>query len=224
MVNSSAAESLVYLCVSTMHGVEIVEYPDSGKVGVGVADPTSPVGSVASASSGPRAARSITGRASLRRVRASSRLALSGGMPGRAGGVAPGSGRIRGGRQEPGVASGAGAERLHRRCARPQPCLGQPRPRRERPGARQPDSPRPRTRSSNPSSSSGESANFQFLARCDCDGETRFVALAYGKFESCSLQRRVYKLSVPGHVGQPTTGRATRAMASRRSHGEKVDG
>jgi hypothetical protein len=27
-----------------MHGVEIVEYPDSGKVGVGVADPTSPVG------------------------------------------------------------------------------------------------------------------------------------------------------------------------------------
>jgi uncharacterized cupin superfamily protein len=29
MVNSSAAEPLVYLCVSTMHGVEIVEYPDS---------------------------------------------------------------------------------------------------------------------------------------------------------------------------------------------------
>ena len=27
-----------------MHGVEIVEYPDSGKVGGGVADPTSPVG------------------------------------------------------------------------------------------------------------------------------------------------------------------------------------
>jgi uncharacterized cupin superfamily protein len=44
MVNSSAAEPLVYLCVSTMHGVEIVEYPDSGKVGAGVADPTSPVG------------------------------------------------------------------------------------------------------------------------------------------------------------------------------------
>jgi hypothetical protein len=39
-----AAEPLVYLCVATMHGVEIVEYPDSGKVGVGVADPTSPVG------------------------------------------------------------------------------------------------------------------------------------------------------------------------------------
>jgi hypothetical protein len=33
--------------------------------------------------------------------------------------------------------------------------------------------------------------------------------LAYWKFESISLQRRVYKLSVPGHVGQPTTGRAT---------------
>ena len=26
----------------------------------------------------------------------------------------------------------------------------------------------------------------------------------YQKFESISLQRRVYKLSVPGHVGQPT--------------------
>ena len=38
------AEPLVYLCVSTMHGAEIVEYPDSGKVGVGVADLTSPVG------------------------------------------------------------------------------------------------------------------------------------------------------------------------------------
>ena len=35
--------------------------------------------------------------------------------------------------------------------------------------ARQPASPRPRTRSSNPVPSSGESANFQFLARCDCD-------------------------------------------------------
>jgi uncharacterized cupin superfamily protein len=44
MVNSLAAEPLVYFCVSTMHGVEIVEYPDSGKVGVGVADPTNPVG------------------------------------------------------------------------------------------------------------------------------------------------------------------------------------
>jgi len=39
--------------------------------------------------------------------------------------------------------------------------------------------------------SSGESANFQFLARCDCDGETRFIALAYGKFESSSLQQTV---------------------------------
>ena len=37
------------------------------------------------------------------------------------------------------------------------------------------------------------------------------------RFESVPLQRRVYKLSVPGRVGQPTTGRATRAMASRRS-------
>jgi uncharacterized cupin superfamily protein len=44
MVNSSATDPLVYLCVSTMHGVEIVEYPDSGKVGAGVADPTSPAG------------------------------------------------------------------------------------------------------------------------------------------------------------------------------------
>jgi hypothetical protein len=47
------------------------------------------------------------------------------------------------------------------------------------------------TEGSNPFPSSGESANFQFLARCDCDGETRFIALAYGKFESSSLQRRV---------------------------------
>ena len=44
MVNSSATDPLVYLCVSTMHGVEIVEYPDSRKVGAGVADPTSPTG------------------------------------------------------------------------------------------------------------------------------------------------------------------------------------
>jgi hypothetical protein len=44
MVNSSATEPLVYLRVSTMHGVEIVEYPDSGKVGAGVADPISPAG------------------------------------------------------------------------------------------------------------------------------------------------------------------------------------
>jgi hypothetical protein len=44
MVNISTAEPLVYLCISTMRGAEIVEYPDSGKVGAGVADPTSPVG------------------------------------------------------------------------------------------------------------------------------------------------------------------------------------
>ena len=62
-----------------MHGVEIVEYPGSGKVGVGVADPTSPVGFRRSGLFRPEAARSITGRASLRRVRASSRLALVGG-------------------------------------------------------------------------------------------------------------------------------------------------
>ena len=42
-------------------------------------------------------------------------------------------------------------------------------------------------------------------------------ALRNRRFESVPLQRRVYKLSVPGRVGQPTTGRATRAMASRRS-------
>jgi hypothetical protein len=45
------------------------------------------------------------------------------------------------------------------------------------------------TGSSDPSPSSGESTNFQLLARCDCDGETRFIALAYGKFESSSLQQ-----------------------------------
>ena len=44
MVNVSAAEPLVYLCISTISGAEIVEYPDSGKVGARVADPTSPVG------------------------------------------------------------------------------------------------------------------------------------------------------------------------------------
>jgi hypothetical protein len=44
MVNVSTAEPLVYLCISTMRGAEIVEYPDSRKVGAGVADPTSPVG------------------------------------------------------------------------------------------------------------------------------------------------------------------------------------
>jgi hypothetical protein len=40
----STAEALVYLCISTMRGAEIVEDPDSGKIGTGVADPTSPVG------------------------------------------------------------------------------------------------------------------------------------------------------------------------------------
>ena len=44
MVNASASEPLVYLCISTMIGAEIVEYPDSGKIGTGVADPTSPTG------------------------------------------------------------------------------------------------------------------------------------------------------------------------------------
>jgi uncharacterized cupin superfamily protein len=44
MVNVSAAEPLVYLSISTMLGAEIVEYPDSGKIGARVADPTSPVG------------------------------------------------------------------------------------------------------------------------------------------------------------------------------------
>src|SRR6516164_2223914 len=44
MVNVSATEPLVYLCISTMLGAEIVEYPDSGKIGAGVADPTSPIG------------------------------------------------------------------------------------------------------------------------------------------------------------------------------------
>src|SRR5215831_18500448 len=41
---SRTAEPLVYLCISTMRRAEIVEYPDSGKVGAGVADPTNPVG------------------------------------------------------------------------------------------------------------------------------------------------------------------------------------
>ena len=51
---------------------------------------------------------------------------------------------------------------------------------------------------------------------------TAFVP-RYQKFESISLQRRVYKLSVPGHVGQPTTGRATLWRQGGRM-GEKVDG
>ena len=40
VVNVSAAEPLVYICISTMLGAEIVEYPNSGKVGDRVADPT----------------------------------------------------------------------------------------------------------------------------------------------------------------------------------------
>jgi uncharacterized cupin superfamily protein len=44
MINTSRDTPLVYLCVSTMRAVEAVEYPDSQKVGVGVADPTSPSG------------------------------------------------------------------------------------------------------------------------------------------------------------------------------------
>ena len=34
----------MYLCVSTRHAVEIVEYPDSKKIGANVTDPTSPSG------------------------------------------------------------------------------------------------------------------------------------------------------------------------------------
>ena len=45
MVNVSSSEPLVYLCISTMLGAEIVEYPDPGKIGAGVADPTTPTGS-----------------------------------------------------------------------------------------------------------------------------------------------------------------------------------
>jgi uncharacterized cupin superfamily protein len=37
MVNSSGTEPLVYLCVSTRHAVEIVEYPDSRKIGANFA-------------------------------------------------------------------------------------------------------------------------------------------------------------------------------------------
>ena len=44
MVNTSTAEPLVYLCISTMRGAEIVEYLDSGKLGASVTDPTSPIG------------------------------------------------------------------------------------------------------------------------------------------------------------------------------------
>jgi uncharacterized cupin superfamily protein len=44
MINVSTVEPLVYLCISTMRGAEIVEYSDSGKIGAGVADPKNPVG------------------------------------------------------------------------------------------------------------------------------------------------------------------------------------
>jgi uncharacterized cupin superfamily protein len=43
MINVSTVEPLVYLCISTMRGAEIVEYSDSGKIGAGVADPRNPV-------------------------------------------------------------------------------------------------------------------------------------------------------------------------------------
>jgi uncharacterized cupin superfamily protein len=44
MINSCGTEPLVYLCVSTKHAVEIVEYPDSGKIGASVTDPANPSG------------------------------------------------------------------------------------------------------------------------------------------------------------------------------------
>jgi len=86
-------------------------------------------------------------------------------------------GRIRGGRQRPGVACGAGAERLHRRCARPQPCLCQ------------------RTRSSNPSSSSGESSKLR--RRASRDGYPQIgrgistVEILGGRSRCCSSGSRL---------------------------------
>jgi uncharacterized cupin superfamily protein len=44
MVNTSADAPLVYLCVSTQHSPDVVEYPDSGKLGIGAADPASRLG------------------------------------------------------------------------------------------------------------------------------------------------------------------------------------
>src|SRR6516225_9973198 len=68
MVNVSTVKPLVYLCISTMRGAEIVEYPDSGKIGAGVADPRSPVGFRRLGMFRPAAARSTIGRASPRRA------------------------------------------------------------------------------------------------------------------------------------------------------------
>jgi uncharacterized cupin superfamily protein len=44
MINSSDAETLVYLCVSTQELPEVVLYPDSKKTGVMVPDETAPLG------------------------------------------------------------------------------------------------------------------------------------------------------------------------------------
>ena len=73
------------------------------------------------------------------------------------------------------------------------------------------------TDGSNPALSSGESANFQFLARCDCDGETRFIALAYGKFESSSLHRGVRKLQSLSVMTKAAIS-SHRATKARRAH------
>src|SRR5580704_13745221 len=66
MVNSSATDPLVYLCVSTMHRVEIVEYPDSGKSARVSPIRQARLASAALASSVPGVARSTTGRESRR--------------------------------------------------------------------------------------------------------------------------------------------------------------
>ena len=80
MVNSSATDPLVYLCVSTMHRVEIVEYPDSGKVGAELPIRQARLASAALASSVPGVARSTTGRESPRPARDSSGLTLPDGV------------------------------------------------------------------------------------------------------------------------------------------------
>ena len=68
MVNASAAEPLVYLCISTMHGRRLSSIPIPAR-----SAPASPIRQARSASAalaccGPTAARSITGRASPRRA------------------------------------------------------------------------------------------------------------------------------------------------------------
>ena len=68
MVNVSAAEPLVYLCISTMHGRRLSSIPIPAKSAL-----ASPIRQARSASAalacfGPEAARSITGRASPRRA------------------------------------------------------------------------------------------------------------------------------------------------------------